>query len=511
MELIYKIEFKSTNSYFKYIIEKIISESKANVKCKMYKGFILLLCEDTTENIEKFFKLLEVKLPLSIYLGKAEVIEEFDFEANKELEDKKIKQNLSLLTNDEIKKIIDENHIDFSNDINVLKKGKISRFETHNGLKDLFLASKEIREDFEAKNFEVKLLITNINEITNLLDVSQRDLQLLCSIERPLIKLRFKADKNLENEFSNTRFIYAKIPDDKETVLFSQALKEVGVNYLLYVNDEVYQDGLKVTHADGKNIVIHGDKGLFPKYDYNLDKTVYSSKAYFDEYSSVFKAILEQEDKNAIPSIGVYFSLKSKDSSIKVNIPTFGEKDIIHIPNIPNNIDITFEDIKSIDENTHKLIDKYKSKFSKSLEEKFINKNTNGFETILNICAYVLGMKDSKELEDNALMFSGTSGVHIDMQIVKIDGKNYFDYRKLVHNIISYKMADVDEKQLAYSIYESLAIFIKNTVLEINSELKAQTIILCGDMFANHILLSNVKESLKELNIILPSEYPLDY
>ena len=42
--------------------------------------------------------------------------------------------------------------------------------------------------------------------------------------------------------------------------------------------------------------------------------------------------------------------------------------------------------------------------------------------------------------------------------------------------------------------------------------LKAKDVVLCGNMFANSILLSKTNKTLsKNYNIILPKEYPLDY
>lgn len=511
MELIYKIEFNSTNFYFKYIIDDLIVEAKIDAECKMYKGFVLIICNDSDERIESFFKILETKLPLSIFISKAYVLESFDFEVHKELEDKEVKINLSLLTNDEIQNILKENNIDFSNDINKIKEGGVSRFETHNGLKDFFLPSKEKREDFESEGYEVKLLITNINKIKNLLDISPKDLQLLCSIERPLVKLRFKLLQNSKTEYSQTRFIYTKIPDDKETVLFSSALKESGVDYLLYVNDEVYQDGLKVTYSDSQNIIIHGEKGLFPKYEYSLNKKVNSSEDYFNEYGSVYKAVLAQYNKRIVSSIGIYFSYRSEDSAIKINVPTLGEKDVILIPNVINNIDNCLEDIKSIDENTPRLVSNYIKKFNINFEKEFIDNDKDSFESILNLLAYIMGLKDYQEFEDTSLLYNGKSGIQIDMKIVKIDGKNYLDYRRIIQSIMSYKMADVDNTMLAYSFYESLSEFINYNITQINSELKSKDIILCGDMFSNSILLTKLKKSLKNLNILIPKEYPLDY
>ena len=511
MELIYKIEFNSTNFYFKHILDDLIIEAKIDAKCKMYKGFILIVCNDSEEKIESFFKLLEIKLPLSIFISKALVLDSFDFEANKELEDKDIKVNLSLLTNDEIMAILENNNIDFSNDINKIKEGGVSRFETHNGLKDLFLPSKELREEFESKNYEVKLLITNINNIRNLLDIAPKDLQLLCSIERPLIKLKFKLLQNANKEYSNTNFIYAKIADDKETVLFSQALKDEGIDYLLYVNDEVYQDGLKVTYTDKQNIIVHGEKGLFPKYEYSLERKVNSTADYFEEYGSVYKAVLAQYNKRISASIGIYFSYESDESAIKVNVPTVGEKDVILIPNVINNIDNCLEDIKSIDENTHRLVENYKNKFSEYFQKEFKSNDEDGFSSILNLLAYILGMKNYNEVEDTALLYNGKSGIQIDMKVVKIDGKNYLDYRKVIQSAMSYKMAGVEDTMITYSIFESLSDFISDNVFKINEELKAKDIILCGNMFANSILLTKVKKSLKTSRILIPKEYPLDY
>ena len=229
MQLIYKIEFNSTNLYFKYIIEDLIKEATVNATCKQYKGFILIILEETAQAIETFFALLEKKLPVSIFIGKSYVVESFD-ESLEEIKDFEIKQNLSLLTNDAIKEIIQNNQIDFLNDIVKISKGGISRFETHNGLKDYFLANKKIREEFENKGYEVKLLITDISKVEDVFDINIKDFQLLCSIERPLVKLKFKILKNADKEFSSSNFIYAKISDDKETVLFAQALKQNGIN-----------------------------------------------------------------------------------------------------------------------------------------------------------------------------------------------------------------------------------------------------------------------------------------
>ena len=510
MQLIYKIEFNTTNLYYKYIIESLIDEAKINAVCKQYKDFILIIVDAQPQEIEDFFTLVEKKLPLSIFLGKSYIVETYD-ESLEEIKDYEIKQNLSLLTNDAIKNIIEENNIDFSNDISKITKGEVSRFETHNGLKNFFLPSKEIREKFENDGFEVKLMITDVNKIEELFDISLKDFQLLCSIERPLVKLKFKILKNANKDFSSTNFIYVKLPDDKETVLFAKALKNSDIDFILYINDEVYQDGLKVTYFKDNNLIVDGDKGLFPKYDFIANKKYNSSKDYFDENGGVFKAILAQTAKRLVTSIGVYFSLNSSKSSISINIPTKGIKEVITIPNIHNSIKNCFEEIAEIDEHCTRLITNFTKKFPSVLEGE-VPQNTNGFESIINMCAKVLGINSAKEFEDMALNTSLSSGIQIDMKLINFDGVNYLDYRKTVQSIMAYKMADVDNITLVYSFYESLSEFICNYVNEIANDTKAKDVVLCGNMFANSILLSKTNKTLsKTYNILLPKEYPLDY
>ena len=317
--------------------------------------------------------------------------------------------------------------------------------------------------------------------------------------------------KNANKDFSSTNFIYVKLPDDKETVLFAKALKNSDIDFILYINDEVYQDGLKVTYFKDNNLIVDGDKGLFPKYDFVANKKYNSSKDYFDENGGVYKAILAQYAKRLVSSIGVYFSQNSHKSSISVNIPTKGIKDIIIIPNIHNSIKNCFEEISEIDEHCARLITNYSKKFPSVLEGE-VPQDTNGFESIINMCAKVLGVNSAKEFEDIALHTSLSSGIQIDMKLVNLDGINYLDYRKTVQSIMAYKMADVDNITLIYSFYESLSEFICNYVNEIANDLETKDVVLCGNMFANSILLSKTNKTLsKNYNIILPKEYPLDY
>ena len=504
MRLIYKIEFKSTNSYLADIINDLIVKEGVKADAVQYAKFIAIICDDEQEKIESFFKRLEASLPISLFISKAEVIDLID-PTLKPLEDKGLKQNISI-SNEQIIDIY-QNSDSFGDEVEKLLSAEIIEIETNNGTKRLSLPTLQNRETLGS----VKLLVVNLNALSELVEVVQNDLTLLSAIERPVVKLKFNLLQNRDKEYSNTNFIEAKLPDDQATYELATALRKRGVDFLIYSDENALQEDIKATYIEGENIIISGDKTLFPRYDSYLDKTFENSKEYFNAYGSVYKATLANENLRIKPSIGIYMSYRSNDSSISVNIPGSSVKDVIKVPNVYNDVNNALEEISEIDENTERLVENYKKRFASHFEQEVELDNCNGFESILNILAYVMGMKNFQELENKALEFNAKSGIQIDMKIAQIDGVNYLDYRKIIASVMSYKMADVQDTMLAFSVYESLSEFIVDQVNTINSELHAPEFVLCGDMMSNSILLSKLKKNLTTARLVIPSYNALDY
>ena len=84
-------------------------------------------------------------------------------------------------------------------------------------------------------------MITNIYKVSEILELQPKETALLCTIERPLVKVRLRSEANAKELYSSTDFIYAKIADDKESILFSYALKKEGIDYLMCVSDDIHQ------------------------------------------------------------------------------------------------------------------------------------------------------------------------------------------------------------------------------------------------------------------------------
>ncbi len=507
MKLLYKIEFNTTNSYYKDIITSLISEFNVKAKCKQYIDFVLIIFDDKKEKIETFFTFMERKLPLSIFLGKVEVIDSYDKNLE-ELVSYDVKINLSLFTNDEINALIKNSKIDFFNDINKIKDGGISRLETSNGLKNIFLPSLRHKKDFELRGHKVRLLITNISKVSQILDISEEDKELICTIERPLVKVRLKKTANKNSKYSNTDYIYVKIADDKETVLFANALNNEEIFYLMYVADEIYQNALKVISFNNQNIIINGDKGLFPKIDYVTNEKYYSAKNYFDANKGVFNSILEKhynKDKNFI---GVYFSIDSKESAFKVK----KDKDIldlIKIPNIKNNFLHYLDKISLTCQQSEELINKYKEKFPSFFTHLEFDNNSNSFKTMLNHLALLLGLKNFKDINDLSLMCKNEDLSSFEINTITVNNKSYLDFREVLLNVISLKLQDLKNEDIAFIFFKSLSLYISKTIKEMKN---IDNIILCGNLFSNKILLKFTYEYLhNDYKIILPKSYPLDY
>jgi len=507
------------------IIDELIKYNDINAKAVQYDKFILLDIDDDKEKIESFFKVLERKLPVSIFMEDSKVVESV-CKSGKLLDKNDITTNISP-TNEEVINLIKKEPLDLSYLTLALTKNKMVKLKTNSGYKLFMMASKENREKLESINKDVHLFISNTNALKDLFSSNSKDIQLLCSVEKPLLKMKMNLKANLDKQISNTSFVYTKLPDDKNSFLFAHAVKKFDIDYLLYCNaevdslsDETYeddnlisaQDDLVVTYLGHDTLLVKGDKSVFPKFDYSSQKIFNSSKEYFENHGGVYKAILSQHNKRVKSSIGIYFSYDSQESEIAINVPGRGKLSVIEIPNIMPNFSNCMEEIKDIDENTPRLIENYKKKFPEVFEdEDRVLDNTNGFRTILDLTAQLMGMKDLKEFEDTAINCGSKSGVKIDMLVKTIDDVNYLDYRRIVQSIMSYKMAGVDNTLLAFSFYESLSEFIVDYATRMKDEIKSSDIVLCGDMFANSILISKTNKALeKTFNVILPKDYPLD-
>ncbi|MFA7083494.1 MAG: hypothetical protein WC141_03055 [Arcobacteraceae bacterium] len=511
MPIIYEITFNSKSQYIKNMIVELINENKISASCEQNSQFIYIILNDSSEKIEIFFKQLEQKLPLSIFMESSKIIEKIpvgvDF-----LEPNHIEPILSL-SNQTVIELIKNNDDSEKNNAQKILSDEIISLSTSTGLCYFAKPTQDNRLKLENYSNNIHMFIANTTAFETLFNLNQKDVQLMCSIERPLIKLKLNFQANNQNQYSTTNTIYAKMPYDKATFLLAYEVKRLGLDALIYCHKEPLNDAIKVGYVDKKVFIIEGNSGLFPKFDYASKKVFENSKDYFNFYGTIFKAVLSQFNKRTTSSIGVYFTTQNNNSEIAIYTPTHGEKAIVRVPNIHLNLATNLEEIKEIDENTSRLIENYKKKFPQLFKnQNLVFKDSHGFESIINLIAYFLEIKNSKEFESLAFNYSAKSGINIDMKVIKMDGINYLDYRRVVQSMMSYKLAGVANDLLAFSFYESLSEFIGNTVTQLKNEFDTSDVVLCGNMFANTTLMEKTYKALnKTFNVLIPKEYPLDF
>ena len=66
------------------------------------------------------------------------------------------------------------------------------------------------------------LLVTNSQILTDLFIIEEPEINLLCSIERPLVKLKLK---NIDENISSSGYIFTRLVNSSKEVELSKALK----------------------------------------------------------------------------------------------------------------------------------------------------------------------------------------------------------------------------------------------------------------------------------------------
>jgi hydrogenase maturation factor HypF (carbamoyltransferase family) len=128
----------------------------------------------------------------------------------------------------------------------------------------------------------------------------------------------------------------------------------------------------------------------------------------------------------------------------------------------------------------------------------------NLFDTVATILE--LKEKGFEAVCDKGYEFRGNGGLKIDTNFNE-DG---FDYSDFIGSIISFKLADVEEHYLAYSIFEALADMSITTLNQLKDKFKIQNFVMMGDMFENSILYSRILSKFQLSNPYFSKNFALD-
>jgi hydrogenase maturation factor HypF (carbamoyltransferase family) len=450
MAIVQKIEFKSPHKYFAGFLQNLIDETKIRGSVEFENGQITLVLDLSEPSlVEKFSQLSQKYLPHSIFLGKIETVN-----------DESISPKNSKFTSPAypiapcpicLEELTDPKSPRYLDDTITCQHYSNSELLIDN---DYTIFSPHF-------NNNDTVLLCDANRLTELFYVSENEIKALFSIEKPSLVLTIK-DEELK-EITGKKFIKVKSPYNIKSALVALNAKDSQIDTLFF--DERESEPSVVVVQDYLCMIY--DNRISQKLE-NLDSNLVLNR---------FKNI--QKEANYSEAIGANLSQKGisfivSNTQGTKEVIKFGEFDIKEcLANMQN------------DEIRSRLLANFQAKFPNILKI-LETQELNIFEAISAILE--LDKMSFEALSMKSLEFRGNGGLKIDMNFTD----ERFDYEAMLGSIMSFKLANVDNFYLAYSIFEAYGDMAVSTLSQLKQKFKIDNFILFGDIFSNGVLFSRV-------------------
>ena len=464
-----QIKYNSKNKYFAGFLNYIINETKIIGNVTQEDNKITLLLDDTDEKkLEAFSTVVTKYLPHSIFLETIDTKSVDDRAFN--LPFKSPSYDIALcprcledLTRPSSKRYLDDtircNH--YSND---------ESFDTP----DLTLYSPHYSSC-------CTVLLCNASSVDDLFIITNDEKKVLFSIEKPTIKVTIK-DETLK-QITGKSYINVKSPYNVKSSLAALNAEDSGIDYMFF-------EDLNITKA----VIVQKNISLIK------DKRVSQTLANFDENKNINRFLnIANEMKKKDNAIGASLSNQYGISFMVSNeigykkVLTFQKFDLTKLI-----IDMKNDDAKG------KLLDNFSLKFKNIASQLNSNEKYDLFETLSIILQ--LNEKSFDAVCDKSYEFRGNGGLKIDMNF-NDDG---FDFVSFFGSIMSFKLADVEDSYLAYSIFEAFGDMTIETLNQLKKKFKIENIIMMGDMFENSVLYSRILSKYQMNNPYFSHTFALD-
>jgi hydrogenase maturation factor HypF (carbamoyltransferase family) len=427
-----------------------------------------------------------------------------------------------------------------------IKDGKSVRVKTLMGDRLFFNANREC--DFANK----RLMVVDAGKIESFCSVIREEIGSLLSIERPIIDVAIR-DQELQKFYGGTATV--KYPDDGFSLLLAKELTYIGFSYVGYVECSSNQSADYIVDYDLQiepqsdmryfinrdfRFIVEGERVSFPmilkrhtnrvgianglafvpyygsvlidrvermnsveaEELYVLDSEAnvpeHPKTVRFDQESALFLSVLQEYQLLDKRAVGVYFNI----------VPIFlyhnGKKPIVVVPSIKFDSSKLRENLATLREGSDRLVENFSKKFPKRAERLF---STDAVEDIFEVTALIMGLENLgfEAVAKEALAFIGKGGLQIDTKL----SDNRFDPYAFIASIMSYKLADVPTRVLAYSIFESFGDYVTEILLELKQSSKADHIVLCGKAFGQQSLFSRIQRNLANEKFLINRRTPI--
>lgn len=549
MVLHYKFEYVSNNNMLINLLSSCSNGFEVEYKIIRDKNITSLFVKSSIEILESFSDALSQFVPMSIFFKNIEV-QKVDELPNDSIEITASSRPLTFCSNclssveekgspeyynpfifcencgqdigakslvlyDGLEKIEKANFIEYFEVLaKLINDGKKVEIKTLSG-EYVFSKLEAIEDKYQDR---VKLLCTNLNNISEVLIASKQEVIALGSVEKPSLSLKtnaiFQAKNILKHEEIEVHYV-----NDMILYLLSKELEKYDISFLAYVENAKFDSSLTFSTTNQykqievpKISLLENGQTLILKstqYDNKLD-TIY--KKFTEKNKSQFMVLLTENELLEQSILNIYSSRKHNDCMCVYSPSLEGMLDILKFE-LPTSIEDIFQEIRK-DEIGLKLITKYEEAFphlyKSALCFNLSSIDKNSMDSLWKIVSLILGF-DHCVLEgaNDALL---EKGPRIDYKLEDSDKifNKTFNIYKLIRSGISYKLAGVDSNSLCLGYAESYAHFISNCVDMVHEELPLDGISLCGDIFSDKVISHFVHKSItKNFKIYYNKDFPI--
>jgi len=463
------IKYNSQNKYFAGFLNHIIEETGIKGSVALKKNEIILLLDDKDEKkLESFSQMTSKYLPHSIFLGDIQT----DY-ANEAILNKPFcspAYDISLC----------------NKCIEAISNPSSDRY-LDSAIKCIHYSNTETIDEQDSTIYSphytpnTTLLLCDATKVNDLFIITQEEVKILFSIEKPTLKATLK-DEELK-QLTNKKYINIKSPYNIKSTLAAINAKDSGINYLFFQDTQTSK-----AVAIQKNISLIKDTRVTSQLEHFAD----------DKELNRFLNIA-QEMGNKQRAIGAYLSVKNGISFMASTqggckkVLKFQEFDLKQL----------LEDMQN-DKQKSKLLKNFKDKYSNIINKIEKSPSFDMYETLSVILE--LDEYGFEPLNDKSLEFRGNGGLKIDMHF-----NDYgFDFVSFFGSIMSFKLANTDTHYLAYSIFEAFGDMAISTLNQLKTKLKIDNFIMMGDMFDNTVLYSRILSKFGTNKPFFSKYYALD-
>jgi hypothetical protein len=447
MAIVQKIKYNSDNQYFAGFLQNIIIQSQINGNVKFEDNMITLILDNKdTEALERFSNLSNKILPNSIFLGEIKTtVEDIKIEANnifisKEYNIAPCSVCLSEVTDPSSNNYLDDSYVckHYSNN-NAYYDNDSTFFTPH-------------------YSEGCVLLLADSSKLDDLCIVTEKEKDVLFSIEKPTLKVTIKDEELIK--LVGKPYINIKAPYNLRSTLFALNAKDCDIPYIFFQDT----NDLKIIKIQDNTTIIKATR---------LSKIL--DKLSDDNVINRFLNISNEAGYEKL-SIGANLSITNGISFVvKTEV---GAKKVIQFQKF--NLDDVLLQMKS-NEIRSKLLNNFTNKYPKIMEILNSNKSANLFETL----CIVLGLEHYSfdDLSNKSLEFRGNGGLKVDIDYLN----DKVDYTSIIGSVISFILAGAETHYIAYSIFEAFGDMSISTLNQLKQKFKIDNIVMMGDMFDNNV------------------------